>query len=154
MPALKVHQVIANFINYNAFNTGPERGNTPRSAGEITLNYRFTRLSSYKLAICKYYMGRFIVYNHTATNPHYLSFVSQTTSRHINAVINQLQTAGIPYIVEGRSTYNDLVNFRFNMLDVRADIIRHAQIKEGRRVILEHNILQDDIYKYVIAPYI
>jgi len=154
MNALKVNELIANFINYNAFNAAPYTGNAHKSRGHITLSYRYRNLKSYDLEIGRYYMGRFVVYNHTATNPYYLSFRSKTTSKHINALINQLQAAGIPYTLEGRHSYDDFIKFRYEMLTIAADVRKYAIIQEGRRVVLQNNILLDDIYKYVITPYI
>ena len=103
MPSFTVSQVITNYFLFNNHNGA---GSTCKNSKD-TIRYIGNIMYSYNTEICRYSRlhNVYTVYNHTSKGT---GMISKTVSKHVNAVIRDLQLSGAVVQIVNRS-YNETV---------------------------------------------
>lgn len=147
MPAFTVSQVITNYFLFNNHNGA---GSTCKNARD-TIRYIGNIMYSYNTEICRYSRlhNVYTVYLHTAQG---CGMISKTVSKHVNAVIRDLQLSGAVVQIVNRS-YNETVYHQAFMHNALRAMIRKQKIKEIIRVNAFAHTFEKNILKYHLLPF-
>lgn len=147
MPAFTVSQVITNYFLFNNHNGA---GSTCKNA-KNTIRYIGNIMYSYNTEICRYSRlhNVYTVFNHTANGA---GMISKTVSKHVNAIIRDLQLSGAVVQIVDRS-YNETVYHAVHLRPALRAMIRKQKIKEIIRVNAIVHTFEKNILKYHLLPF-
>lgn len=147
MPFFPVSKVLDNYFLFNNHNGAGSTGGTRVGS----LSYIGNIMQSYDTTICKYSQlhNVYTVYNHTAQG---VGMISKTVSKHINALIRNLQLSGANINIVNRS-YNNHLHHTAALHNILNDMIRKQKIKEIIRVNAFTHTFEKNILKYHLLPF-